>query len=439
MADTIFDLPAALALTGQDLLEIDQVDGAGRRSGSVGLTTLRSWLQFKNNLTAATDPGANDDEAAGYEAGSKWLNTSSNEWFICSVAEAGAAVWEPLSLSTDDLGGAAIKDVGQADSDLPTNSDIVSRFEIYSPDPERRAVEAATGGLCTIERTPNGQSCYMHVISKARCEDLAPGGELGTGVHEAFLSNGVERSAVLVGMYPAAISSGEVVSQPGLAPLVSQDFDTQRAGAAALGSGWHLFSIWEWAFVALWCMANGYQPTGNTNHGRSHANTWETAARQDGGVPGDSGGVGNTLTGYGPNAWNHNNGANGIADLVGNVWERLDLMKMVAGRIYLAADNEPGLAEAGWSDTGWDMGGNSTWSSSDNTGAPDSVKRSLIVPNGALDPAGNLYTTLTGERIPLRGGSRDYAGAAGLAALYLNAPRGSASSNIGFRLARLVS
>lgn len=97
---------------------------------SVGLTyqQLKDWVKFKNKLDATTDPAANDDSAAGYEPGSKWLNTSSNEWFICSVATAGAAFWEPLSLSADDLGTAAIANTGTDPGEVPTNADLDNKY-----------------------------------------------------------------------------------------------------------------------------------------------------------------------------------------------------------------------------------------------------------------------------------------------------------------------
>ncbi|MBM1145645.1 hypothetical protein GN155_017815 [Alcanivorax sp. ZXX171] len=314
----------------------------------------------------------------------------------------------------------------------------LSSIDILIPDQHRRAVEAATGGLCTVERTPNGQPCYMHVLSKTRAEDLAPGGELGTGMHEAFVVNGQERSTLLIGMFLAAEVNGELVSQPGREARTRQNFDTQMAAAQALGAGWHQMTIWEWAFVSLWCMANGFEPRGNTNYGRSHSHPFEVAARTDGLAPGDSG-LGYTYTGYGPNTWRHNAAPNGIADLVGNVWERLNLMKIVDGRVMLAPDNDPSLSEADWTDTGWDMPGNGTWAASDNAGASDALKRALVVPNGTLDPGGYLYTNLTGERLPIRGGGRIYGGSAGLGALSLHYERGGAHSNFGLRLARLVS
>lgn len=84
---------------------------------TVGLTyqQLKDWLQVKNNLTATTDPGPSDDSSAGYDKKSKWLNTTSKEWFICSDPTAGDAKWEPMTLSADELGGMAVVDDAPSD------------------------------------------------------------------------------------------------------------------------------------------------------------------------------------------------------------------------------------------------------------------------------------------------------------------------------------
>jgi hypothetical protein len=69
----------------------------------------------------------------------------------------------------------------------------------------------------------------------------------------------------------------------------------------------------------------------------------------------------------------------------------------------------------------------------DATGASEALKRALIVPKGVDDPIGYLYTNLTGERLPLRGGARYNGGYAGLAALSLVLERTYAGTGVGFR------
>lgn len=47
----------------------------------------------KSRMNASTDPGVDDDASEGYEAGSRWLNTSTGEEFVCFDSTNGAAVW----------------------------------------------------------------------------------------------------------------------------------------------------------------------------------------------------------------------------------------------------------------------------------------------------------------------------------------------------------
>ncbi|CAO1663521.1 Sulfatase-modifying factor enzyme domain-containing protein [Halomonas sp. NYA30] len=406
--------------------------------------------RVKNNLTATAAPAVTDDANAGYEPRSIWFNTAQQEVYRCIGADIGAAVWAKTTLTIDELGSAALSDVGdfdpagtgaseaanavaahEAKTDPHDQYYNASRLTVWSRDKEREALEAATGGACTIERTTNGQACHMFVLPKTTWEDLMPGQELGTGTHEAFIENGVEKSELLVGMYMAAELNGEMVSQPRTVGRRSIDWD--QSVAAAQASGFQLFGNWEWSAVALWCMANGFQPRGNTDYGQSHSHPHERGV-----YDGDGSGEEYTLLGTGPNSWSHNNAANGIADLVGNRWEWVRGFKMVDGRILLAPDNDPTLAESAWVDTGWDMPGNQTWASVDNTGAPESVKRALIVPNGIADPEGYLYTNLSGERFPIRGGTRGNAAYAGLGALALIHARTNANTPLGLRLSRLI-
>lgn len=73
----------------------------------------------KNNLTATTDPTVNDDTSAGYEPLSRWLNTATGEGFLCIDASSGAANWQQGTLTTDELGSAALADVGVSEGNLP--------------------------------------------------------------------------------------------------------------------------------------------------------------------------------------------------------------------------------------------------------------------------------------------------------------------------------
>jgi hypothetical protein len=86
------------------------------------------------NFTATADPGVTNDindtgasNGVGYEVGSKWLNTTTKEWFMCTDPADGAAVWEKLSLTQDELAAVAL--TGDANDLINyTASDILSKL-----------------------------------------------------------------------------------------------------------------------------------------------------------------------------------------------------------------------------------------------------------------------------------------------------------------------
>lgn len=377
-----------------------------------------------------------------------------------------------LASSADAISGnggtKAVTPAGVKGATDKVRTDLSSKSpSIFIVDQLRHAVESASGGRMTVLYTTKKQPCYMHVLPRFLLEDVAPGGELGSGTHPAFLVNGVAKSELFIGAYLASMSDGEALALPGMPPQVSYTFDQARAACVANGAGWHLMTNWEWAAVALWCMANGFQPRGNTDWGRHHTSRFETGRRVDGGVPGGATGNGATLTGSGPAAWSHDGTPAGIADLVGNVWEWNDGMRLQDGRVYMPNDNNYTLAEASWpAQNLWFSGSSTTangtvnlittsavtrngtvgddnnsglsdyrnpWSSTPITGtAPLATKQALIAPAG-ISPLGAVYARTYGVRFPLRGASWYYAGLAGLAALYLSNSRGNVYSDIGFR------
>ena len=352
-------------------------------------------------------------------------------------------------VSTDAATASSAKTAAEAARDSAVaiadpESAIEAAFDIWVKDKEREAFEAATGGACTIERTADGDAAHMFILPKMKWEDLVPSGELGTGVHEAFIEGGVEKSELLIGMYQAASmtgsggSSSRLTSQPGLTPRRWLTWGNSRSAAQA--AGFDIMSTWEWSAIAFWCMANGFQPRGNTNYGQSHSHPHEVGIQAY-----ESYGRVTTRTGSGPNTWNHNNAANGIADLVGNVGEWQRGFKIVDGRIFLAPDNDKSLVESSWGDTGWDIpnsnGGNWAGFYDAQNEAPLAVRRALIMPNGVADPDGSLYSAPTGERFPHRGSSLTpddaRASVQGLGSLTFHAPEGS-TLFLGFRLSRLI-
>jgi len=56
----------------------------------------------KNKSNASTDPGVDDDASEGYEVGSRWLNTSSGDEFVCFDNSFGSAVWGSTTQSSGE-------------------------------------------------------------------------------------------------------------------------------------------------------------------------------------------------------------------------------------------------------------------------------------------------------------------------------------------------
>ena len=351
---------------------------------------------------------------------------------------------------------------------------------IFTKDTLRASVEAATGGQMTILYDDKGFPSYMVRIPKFNLQDIDP--IYGSGVHPAFVVGGIEKSEILIGAFQAKIYDGRACSIPHVDPTVNINFDNAKAACTAKGAGWHLMTNWEWAAVALWCLKNGFQPRGNTNYGRSHEATYETGTRQDGVAPGTTSGTARILTGSGPASWRHNNTFTGISDLVGNVSEWVDGLKLVDGKIYMPPDNNFNLAEENWPDTGvrFDSTATGDENSSGDIGDPVisneitkyagptgndgnygylqitnwknlTKKDGYTIPNSMLqaaiapitlesgtysqDPKGTLYVRNYGTRFPSRGGYWYIGANAGLFYLILINARSYSHNYHGFRLA----
>jgi hypothetical protein len=341
----------------------------------------------------------------------------------------------------------------------------------------------------------NGDPLYMVRIPKFNIEDIDPA--LGSGVHPAFIVNGVIKNEIFIGAFPATFEKGCAISIADQLPKASIDFDQAKAACFANGPGFHLMTNWEWAAVALWCMKNGSQPRGNTAWGKAHDAGYETGVRLDGRAPGEAAGDGKTLGGSGPLSWRHNNSIGGIADLVGNVWEWNDGLKIVDGQIFAPNDNDYGLAESAWPATGvffdasagpgdrngaadsgdpilsnavskysetptpagggdtgyFDYAYQGSWASmavsAGFNGLADAVKKKmaqlLIAPKLASsgnpifsDIKGGIYVRNYGERLPLRGGRWHSGAYAGLSALTLYEPRSYVTYSLGCRPAFIL-
>lgn len=353
-------------------------------------------------------------------------------------------------------------------------------FVFSIKDTYRQAVEAASGGKNTVMYDDQGYPSIMVRIPKFYLDEVIPGAP--HQVHPAFIVNGVEKNEIWIGKYLATVYNGRAYSLPGQDPAVNINFDTARQYCTNKGPGWHLMTNAEWAAIALWCRKANLMPRGNTNNGASTGAPYERGVL----APNQSSTY-RTLTGSGPASWNHDGTPDGIADLCGNVWEWVDGLKLVGGRIYVHPDNtytvgnQQGKVD-GWVDTqlyfdnttpgdadqtNHDVGGdpviNSERVNPMYTGGetdayyghsavqfqsltaaagvtvPDLLKWLAIFPVDNGDHGGDLvWVRNYGERLPRRGGLWSHGADAGVFALDLRNPRSFANWGTGLRPAYIA-
>jgi hypothetical protein len=314
----------------------------------------------------------------------------------------------------------------------------------------------------------------MVVVPKFTIESIDPA--MGSGTHPAFIVGGVEKSQIFIGQHIGVSRNGEMLSLPGVDPINSITHDAAVSLVRANGAGWHLMTNVEWAAIGQWCWKNGFQPRGNTNFGRSSDLTTEVGVRSDGlaiGAVGDA----RTLTGSGPMSWRHDNTPFGIADLNGNVWEWSPGMRVNNGEIQIIENNNAALITADLSATSaeWKAVDGATGAlvapgsagtvkyASANSGTADftlyrdsgSSFEGMVNSTGA-NPVSNaalqllerhglfplvgsglggdgFYLSVSGERVPRRGGYWYSSALAGVFALSLNYARSDSSASFGAR------
>ena len=321
---------------------------------------------------------------------------------------------------------------------------------ILVPDPLRKSVEAASEGECTVLYTSKGYPTYMTIVPSFKCEDLAP--DLGAGVHPAFLVGGTEVGEMMIGTYLSIIHDGQALSLPYQNPRTMINHDDAIKACLACGPDFHMTTNWESAALGLWCMKHGL-PRGNTDYGKSHSR------------PDEKGMVcehGKTLTGSGPASWRHDGTLAGIADLVGNVWEHQDGLKLVGGKIIMPLDNDFAMPESDWPDTGVRIDGvngiqisdaitNRDWLSKsfkdvsvkEGYDVPVALRQALIAPcslainENLTEPLGHMWADNSARSIsvPLRFGRWGDGADAGVAFLALDVVRTDVNTSDGFRLA----
>ena len=350
-----------------------------------------------------------------------------------------------------------------------------NNLTILIKDSLRQSVELASGGLQTVLYTAKGQPTYMNIIQKY---DMSTIDASLSGTHPAFIVDGVEKPEIFIGTYQGRIVNGELLSLPNVEPSHSTNYDNFLTVARSCGNGHHLITNAEWSAVALQCYKDNTQPMGNTYYGRSSENPLLVGRRPDGLAPGNTTGLARTLTGSGPVQWRHNGKENGIADLSSNVWEWNSGMRIFNGEIQVIANNNASklAIDLGAASTEWKAINGETGNLVTPDGSGTTVGTIKYADGGTADYTingsnfggiRNLSTTkpvtaaalarlkalclyphtentasyngdyfgksMTGETLPLRGGSWYNAAIAGVFALYLSFARSKTDTGFGAR------
>ena len=136
-----------------------------------------------------------------------------------------------------------------------------------------------------------------------------------------------------ISKYPNTLIDGRPYSLPFMPPAVNVNHDEAIRLCEAKGPGWHLITNDEWTALARQSWENDTVPTGNTNSGKSHSHPEQKGTTYQNSY-------GKTLAGSGPIGWNHDRTAEGVADMVGNVWEHVGGVRFLNGQVQIIPNNE---------------------------------------------------------------------------------------------------
>ena len=188
-----------------------------------------------------------------------------------------------------------------------------------------------------------GMPSIMVKIPKMTYAQLGMGES--TAIHPAFIVNGHEVDEIYISKYLNMINNDRAYSLGGVDPAASLNFDRARAVCENKGEGWHLMTRMEWGLLVRWCQHNGVMPKGNNDYGKHNT---ETSYKAIPSMARDANGkIQRTATGTGPLTWYHNQEADGIADLCGDVWEWSGGIRTVKGELQILNNNNGADASNG--------------------------------------------------------------------------------------------
>lgn len=334
------------------------------------------------------------------------------------------------------------------------------------------AVNELSGGKNVVIMDDLGLPSIYVVIPKGNNGNVISGGSASV-VHPAFIVDGVEKGCFYYSKYQNVVFNNRAYSLSRRDPAVSMNHDTAKKYCTNKGKGFHLSTMAEWAYLALWSRKNGTMPHGNSNYGCDEAYGFERGVE----TCKDSGKTARCLTGSGPVTWAHDHTNAGIMDMKGNVWEWQDGLRLNNGEINIVANNNAALGEdcdtsanstlwkaimpdgslvapgttgtlkysqsgnsivtSNSAATGGGSGGFADMGLGSGVSIPEIAKALILYPDEPKgDYAGDYHWwNIEGERLPICGGTWYDGANAGVFGLDLTNPRSTAGWILGFRSA----
>jgi hypothetical protein len=241
--------------------------------------------------------------------------------------------------------------------------EITRRFHSYSDtgfaDAAERidlknAIADRSGGLNVLEWISDGADSakYYPSIYRRFGPERSPIEAAGRGTgrpHSAFRVDSSVVRDLYIGKYQGLIKNSNsknlLLSLRGVAPTTRRTISEFAAAARNNGTGHHIMTNAEWAYLALKCKAQGFQPRGNNNFG---ADITDATERGDIAFSYDMPPyvIGGVLTGSGPLGWSHDGSPYGVWDLNGNISEFVEGLQLSNGVIRLVAENNAASPDA---------------------------------------------------------------------------------------------
>ena len=137
------------------------------------------------------------------------------------------------------------------------------------------AVSELSGGKNVVLLDDIGMPSIYVRIPKGKNSELVSG--LSDNV---FNVDSVEKTAFYYSKYQNIIVNERAYSLGHRDPANSINWDAARKACENKGAGFHLATMAEWAYIALWCRKNGTMPHGNNNYGMNTARNLQRIAEK---------------------------------------------------------------------------------------------------------------------------------------------------------------